>query len=92
MEEKHKPENQDILISLDRLISSVDKLTAIQNRVYRQNKIGFSVLRGIGYGLGSTVGLALILALIFFLLKSIGLFDNLEIIFRSLNDVKDIYN
>jgi len=84
----HEPhETKDLIVTMDRLIDSVDKLTAVQKKVAKQHRLAPTIIRAIAYALGSTLGLAIVISIIFYILKSVGLFDNL---IEILNNLKDL--
>lgn len=94
MEQEKKPihdehESKDLIVTMDRLISTMDKLVAIQKKVEKHHRIGPTIVRGVAYALGSTLGLAIVVSIIFYILKSLGLFDNLTNIMDNLKDLKD---
>ncbi|MDO8513805.1 MAG: hypothetical protein Q7S37_04860 [bacterium] len=84
-------ESKDVLVTMDRLIQATNQLTDIQKKIYKQNKIGPVMIRSIAYALGSTLGLALVISILFYILKSIGVLDSLSGVFGDLKDLKDLY-
>lgn len=87
---KEASTDKDLVITIDRLISATEKLTIVQKKIERQNRIGFILLKSIAYALGSTLGLAIVISIILFILKSIGVFDNLTPLLDGLKDLKTL--
>lgn len=87
---KAGPKN-DITSPTERLIEAIDKLTATQKKIEKQNRIGPTILRAVAYALGSTIGLAVVVSIIFYILKSFGLFDSFGAMFQNVKDLKNLY-
>ena len=90
--EKKITDDSTLSDKIPNLIESIEHLTKIQNKIYKQNQLGHAFLRGTLFALGSTVGLAVTLAILFYLLKALGIFDNFNDILNNANDIKNIYN
>lgn len=71
------------------LIASLNSLVATNQRLSKQMGLGYSFLRGIVSGLGSTLGLAIVLALIIFILQQIGVLDFFKPVINSLRDLQN---
>ncbi len=84
-------EKKDLAVSIDRLISAIETLVVIQKKVEKQNRLGPTIIRAIFYALGSTLGLAIVSAVIFYLLNAFGIFGSLTNLLNSAKDLKNMY-
>ena len=95
MESETKPEikheQKDLVITMDRLITSMEKLTKIQTKIQKQGTLGPTILRATAYALGSTLGLAVVVSILFYILKVLGIFDSMSTLLDSAKELKNIY-
>jgi hypothetical protein len=71
----------------EKLISSIEKLTKAQERIIFQNTYWHSLLRGLFWAIGSTIGFALFLSIVIYLLRLMGLFNYLSPFFNNVSDL-----
>lgn len=90
MENDKKPK-LELIDSIDQLNHSITKLTEIQRKIAKQNKLGPTLIRATAYALGSTLGLAIVISILFYILKALGIFDSLSNLLQSAKDLKSLY-
>jgi hypothetical protein len=73
------------------LTMSIDQLTKINEKIYRRSSLLYSFLNGVFVAMGSTIGLAIVLSIVIYVLKLLGIFDMLSPILNQAKDLKDIY-
>lgn len=91
MEPQNTHEQKDMAVTMDRLITSIDKLTEIQKKIEKQSKLGPTLIRATAYTLGSTLGLAIVVSILFYILKVLGIFDSMSTLLDSAKELKNIY-
>lgn len=68
----------------DELTMSIKSLIEINRKIYRQNSFWFTLYRGIFSAIGQTIGVVVVLAILIYFLKIIGVFKFLEPYFNNL--------
>lgn len=84
-------EEKDLVATMDQLTEAVNRLNETQKKIEKQYKLGPTIIRATFYALGSTLGLSLVFAILFYILNKLGILGSLGDWLNSAKDIKNLY-